>query len=171
MVCGRRPDSPVDDRVGARTTQAWPSPSARGAGQRTQRRSQVLASSPPWRSPPPPTGLAGCHLTGTPVVDPLYTAVNAALVTLAASRSSRGPLLHPCRRCGRPEPKLAAGAQGRRPGRGVRIGHPTTRPATSGRAHRGPIGSGRFALALRRIPRSHCADRGRHRARPALFRP
>ena len=112
VVCGRRPDSPVDDRVGARTTQAWPSPSARGAGLRTQRRSQVLASSPPWRSPPPPTGLAGCDLTETPADDPLGTAVNAALVTLAASRSSRGPLLHPCRRCGRPEPKLAAGAPG-----------------------------------------------------------
>lgn len=36
---------------------------------------------------------AGCHPTGTPVVDPLYTAVFAAAVTWAASRAPRGTLL------------------------------------------------------------------------------
>ena len=37
--------------------------------------------------------LAGCHPTGTPVVDPLYTALFAAGTTLAASRAARSPLL------------------------------------------------------------------------------
>ena len=37
--------------------------------------------------------LAGCHPTGTPVLDPIYTAAFAAAVTWAASRAPRGTLL------------------------------------------------------------------------------
>ncbi|HEX4126752.1 MAG TPA: DUF4012 domain-containing protein [Acidimicrobiales bacterium] len=37
--------------------------------------------------------LAGCHPTGTPVLDPIYTAVFAAAVTWAAARAPRGTLL------------------------------------------------------------------------------
>jgi len=37
--------------------------------------------------------VAGCRPTGTPVVDPLYSAALAALVTYACSRASRGTLL------------------------------------------------------------------------------
>jgi hypothetical protein len=37
--------------------------------------------------------LAGCHPSGTPVVDPIYTAVFAAAVTWAAARAPRGTLL------------------------------------------------------------------------------
>ncbi|MGH9114634.1 MAG: DUF4012 domain-containing protein, partial [Acidimicrobiales bacterium] len=36
---------------------------------------------------------AGCHPTGTPVIDPLYTALFAAAVTLAASRAGRATVL------------------------------------------------------------------------------
>lgn len=38
-------------------------------------------------------GFAGCHPTGTELIDPLYAAVFAALLTLAASRSGRAPVL------------------------------------------------------------------------------
>ena len=37
--------------------------------------------------------LAGCHPTGTPVLDPIYAAVFAAAVTWAAARAPRGTLL------------------------------------------------------------------------------
>jgi hypothetical protein len=37
--------------------------------------------------------LAGCHPTGTTVVDPVYTGVFGAAVALAASRAARSPLL------------------------------------------------------------------------------
>ncbi|HEY3811550.1 MAG TPA: hypothetical protein VGL49_08950, partial [Acidimicrobiales bacterium] len=36
---------------------------------------------------------AGCHPTGTPVLDPLYSALFAAIVTLAAGWAARGTLL------------------------------------------------------------------------------
>ncbi|HWG75018.1 MAG TPA: hypothetical protein VG184_13290, partial [Acidimicrobiales bacterium] len=37
--------------------------------------------------------LAGCHPTGTPVLDPLYAGLLAAVLTLAASRAGRSTLL------------------------------------------------------------------------------
>ena len=48
----------------------------------------------PWLSPAAIAGaLAGCHPTGTPIVDPLETAALAAATTIIVSRSSRGTWL------------------------------------------------------------------------------
>ena len=85
---------PMPSRYGTKNPAGTAHRPAAGTGSTPlgQRRSRLLVAALAFASAIA-GALAGCHPTGTPIVDPLETAVLAAAVTVIVSRSSRGTWL------------------------------------------------------------------------------